>query len=182
MDLCRKTIWDTRNDSVQCAKTWKRKIIVLIVYVDDNVLSGDDITEIIELKRRWVISMLRCRHANTLIEFNYKLRNLGDKVPVEKEKYQCLVGKLIYLSHTRPDISYAVSNVSQLCRLPMRNTWRQFTVMRYLKTTPGKGLMFRKTDKRVLRPILILTGQSPLLTENPPPATVPLYEQSCNLE
>jgi len=31
---------------------------------------------------------------------------------VDKETYQRLVGRLIYLCHTRPDISYAVSVVS----------------------------------------------------------------------
>ncbi|KAA0054160.1 mitotic spindle checkpoint protein MAD1 [Cucumis melo var. makuwa] len=36
---------------------------------------------------------------------------LDDKIPVDKKKYQCLVGKLIYLSHTRPNISYVMSTV-----------------------------------------------------------------------
>ena len=53
-------------------------------------------------------SMLICRLVDTHIELNCKLGNLGYKVLVDKEKYQCLVGKLIYLSHTRPDISYVV--------------------------------------------------------------------------
>ena len=50
---------------------------------------------------------------DTPIEFNASLGNLGDKVPVDKEKYQHLVGKMIYLFHIRPYISYAVSTVSQ---------------------------------------------------------------------
>ena len=56
--------------------------------------------------------MLGCRPADTPIEFNCKLRNSGDKVPVDKEQYQRLVGKLIYLSHTEPYISYVASVIS----------------------------------------------------------------------
>ncbi|TYK06425.1 Copia protein [Cucumis melo var. makuwa] len=36
---------------------------------------------------------------DTSIEFNARLRNSDDRVSVDKEKYQRLVGKLIYLSH-----------------------------------------------------------------------------------
>ncbi|KAL0533373.1 hypothetical protein IC582_030192 [Cucumis melo] len=53
--------------------------------------------------------MLGCRPADTPIEFNCKLGNSDDQVPVDKEQYQPLVSKLIYLSHTRLDISFAVS-------------------------------------------------------------------------
>ena len=52
------------------------------------------------------------------VEFNCKPRNSYDQVPVDKEQYQRLVGKLIYLSHTRPGISFVVSVVSQLMQAP----------------------------------------------------------------
>ncbi|TYK02314.1 reverse transcriptase [Cucumis melo var. makuwa] len=38
--------------------------------------------------------MLGCRLADTLIEFNCKLGNSDDQVPVDKEQYQHLVGSL----------------------------------------------------------------------------------------
>ncbi|TYK28240.1 putative aarF domain-containing protein kinase 1 isoform X1 [Cucumis melo var. makuwa] len=51
-------------------------------------------------------SMVGCRHADTPIEFNTKLGSLVDKFPIDKEKYQLLVGKLsTYLTLT--DIFYA---------------------------------------------------------------------------
>ncbi|KAA0060568.1 putative mitochondrial protein [Cucumis melo var. makuwa] len=53
-------------------------------------------------------SMIGCRPADTPIKFNAKLGNFVDKVPIDKENYQCLVEKLIYLSHTRSEVSYAV--------------------------------------------------------------------------
>ena len=43
--------------------------------------------------------MLGRRPANTPIKFNCKLGNSDDKVPVDEEQYQLLMGKLIYLSH-----------------------------------------------------------------------------------
>ena len=53
--------------------------------------------------------MLGCRPADTPMEFNCKLGNSNDQVPVGNEQYQRLVGKLIYLSLTRPDISFVVN-------------------------------------------------------------------------
>ncbi|KAA0032959.1 Copia protein [Cucumis melo var. makuwa] len=39
--------------------------------------------------------MLGCRPADTPIEFNCKLGNSDDQVPVDKEQYQCLVGSVV---------------------------------------------------------------------------------------
>ncbi|XP_020425846.1 uncharacterized protein LOC109950641 [Prunus persica] len=68
-----------------------------------------------------------------------------DQVSTNKERYQRLVGRLIYLSHTRPDIAYAISVVSQFMHPPSED--HLVTVMRilsYLKKTPGRDLIFRK--------------------------------------
>ncbi|KAL4012021.1 hypothetical protein IC575_029093 [Cucumis melo] len=93
--------------------------------------------------------MLGCRPADTPIEFKCKLGNSDDQVSVDKEQYQRLVGKLIYLSHTRPDISFAVSVVSQFMQAPYEKHMEAINrILRYLKNTPGKGLMFRKTNRK----------------------------------
>ena len=54
----------------------------------------------------------------TPIEMNHKLGESVDHVPSGKGRYQQLVGKLIYLSHTRSDIAYAVSVVRQFMHAP----------------------------------------------------------------
>ena len=55
--------------------------------------------------------MLGCRSAITPIEQNHRL-TADSGEPVDHEQYQHLVGRLIYLSHTRPDTAFAVSVVS----------------------------------------------------------------------
>ncbi|KAA0039144.1 Beta-galactosidase [Cucumis melo var. makuwa] len=169
----------------KASKTGKKAI--LIVYVDDIVLTGDDQTEISLLKQRMgdefeiidlenlkyflgmevarskegisvsqrkytldlltETGMLGCRPADTPIEFNCKLGNSDDQVPVDKEQYQRLVGKLIYLSHTRPDISFAMSVVSQFMQAPYEKHMEAVNrILRYLKNTPGSVIDRKSTS------------------------------------
>ena len=50
--------------------------------------------------------MLECKPAETLIVVNHGLQTFEEREAANHEKYQKLVGKLIYLPYTRPDISY----------------------------------------------------------------------------
>ena len=50
--------------------------------------------------------MSRHGPSNTPMEFNSKLGEVKGGVPVDTSRYQRLVGKLIYLSHTRLDIAF----------------------------------------------------------------------------
>jgi hypothetical protein len=60
---------------------------------------------------------------------------------VDKERYQRLVGRLLYLCHTRPDIAYAVGVVSRYMHEPRSGHMDVVhRILRYLKGTPGKGL------------------------------------------
>lgn len=85
------------------------------------------------------------------MEFNKKLGTKDDGPAVDRERYQRLVGKLIYLSHTRPDISFIVSVISQFMHSPKeRHLEAAYRVLRYLKGTPGKGLHFKKGENRFI--------------------------------
>ena len=56
---------------------------------------------------------------------------------------QRLVGKLIYLSHTHPNITYEVNVVSQFMHDPRKLHMDVVEkILRYLKSTPGKGILF----------------------------------------
>jgi hypothetical protein len=93
------------------------------------------------------IGMLDCKLVDTLIIQNHCLVEYLDQVSINRERYQKLVGRLIYLSHTRPDIAHAVNSVSQfmhnLSEVHMEATLR---VLRYLKSSPGRGILFSKND------------------------------------
>ena len=55
--------------------------------------------------------------------------------------------KLIYQSHTRPDISYAVGVVKRFMHLPqVPHMDEVLRILRYLKGTNSRGVFFRKSD------------------------------------
>lgn len=55
--------------------------------------------------------MLGCKPVDTPMDPNVKLEVNGSGSPIDKGRYQRLVGKLIYLSHTRPNIAFSISCV-----------------------------------------------------------------------
>ena len=160
-------------DHTMFIKRSNGKIAILIVYVDDIIMTGDDMNEIISLKallaqefeikdlgsmkyflgmevarsnkgifisqRKYILDlleetgMLGCKPADSPIEANHHLgSNVGELT--EKERYQRLVGRLIYLSHTRPNISYDVGVVSQFMHEPRTSHLDAvYRILRYLK-------------------------------------------------
>ncbi|KAK2452167.1 hypothetical protein QL285_011158 [Trifolium repens] len=74
---------------------------------------------------------------------NVKLWEKGSAL-VDTGRYQRLVDKLIYLSHTRPDIAFSVSVVSQFMHSSYeKHLEAAYIILRYLKTNFGKGLFLR---------------------------------------
>ncbi|RVW20455.1 Retrovirus-related Pol polyprotein from transposon RE1 [Vitis vinifera] len=93
--------------------------------------------------------MLGCKPAETPMDTTVKLEESDGSAPVDKGRYQRLVGKLIYLSHTRPDIGFSVSVVSQFMNNPTeKHMTAVIRILRYLKMTSGKGLFFQRTTKK----------------------------------
>ncbi|XP_072054159.1 uncharacterized mitochondrial protein AtMg00810-like [Arachis hypogaea] len=79
------------------------------------------------------------------MQVNYKLKIVEGATLTDKERYQRLVGKLIYLSHTRPDIAYAVGIVSQFMHKPQEDHMEAaMRIVRYLKGAPGNGTILKR--------------------------------------
>ena len=186
------------NDFSLFVKNENNVVLILLVYVDDIIITGNNIDEIEKFKKylssKFLIKdlgklkyflgievldieqgicltqrkyctellsefgMLGCKSCGTPIETNPDNKALvskfGDDEPLSCiTSYQKLVGKLIYLTLTRPDIAYSVHCLSQVMHKPMKSHLRlAFRVLRYLKNEPGLGITFKEnasTDLKV---------------------------------
>ena len=87
--------------------------------------------------------LLRCKCAKTPIEHNLRLTKFEGEELKDPSHYRRLVGKLLYLTITRPDITFVVHKLSQFMSKQRRpHLDAAHRVLQYLKSEPGKGLMF----------------------------------------
>ncbi|RVW61892.1 Retrovirus-related Pol polyprotein from transposon TNT 1-94 [Vitis vinifera] len=176
------------------------KLTIIIVYVDDIILTGDHeekidllkklLTKEFEIKdlgnlkyflgmeiarskkgiavsqRKYVVDllnetgMLGCKPAETPMDTTVKLEESDGSAPVDKGRYQRLVGKLIYLSHTRPDIGFSVSVVSQFMNNPTEKTHDCCDQnIEIPQDDTGKGSSFKEQQIKRLRFFQMQIGQ-----------------------
>ena len=135
----------SNSDHTLFLKTHHAKITTLIVYADDMVITRNKPEERkalqsneIEMKdlgslkylgiflsqRKYSLDLLQeigmsgCQPVDTPIEGGMKLWVEPNQIPTDKGRYQRLVGRLLYLAHTRPNLAYALSVVSQYMHNP----------------------------------------------------------------
>ncbi|KAL2325560.1 hypothetical protein Fmac_024618 [Flemingia macrophylla] len=155
--------------------------IALLVYVDDIVLAGNDLSEIRSItalldqtfkikdlgdlsyflgleiarnrtgihlsQRKYILDilsdtgMLACCPVSTPMDSSNRL-SASSGTPLEDPSvYRQLIGRLIYLTNTRPDIAYVVQHISQFVSQPTTAHYQAvFPVLRYLKQAPGLGI------------------------------------------
>ena len=193
------------------------KITCLIIYVDDMIITGDDLEEIEDLKknlfqefemkdlgnlkyflgievlrstkgiflrqRKYILDilaetgLLECKPADTPLAVNHGLQIREGAKLTDSSRYQRLVGKLIYLSHTRPDIAYAVGVVSQFMHKPQTDHMEAaLRICRYLKGTPGHGVLFAKNGHLEIHGYTDADWAGNRMIGNQQQATLPLLE------
>lgn len=99
--------------------------------------------------------LLGAKPSPTPTELNHKLV-MADKTNshmllTDPSKYRRLVGRLIYLTFTRPDLSYIIQILSQFMQKPLEDHWSAaLRVVRYLKGTSDQGIMlWSKCDLQI---------------------------------
>ncbi|XP_070673914.1 uncharacterized mitochondrial protein AtMg00810-like [Malus domestica] len=86
------------------------------------------------------------------IEQNLKLTPIDGALLDDPTKYRRLVGRLIYLTVTRPDIVFSVRALSQFMHEPRKPHWdAALRILRYIKGTPGQVLLFPVSDNLELK-------------------------------
>ncbi|KAE8669328.1 tir-nbs resistance protein [Hibiscus syriacus] len=143
----------TPTDSSLFVKDNEGKLAIVLVYVDDLIITGDDEAEILQTKENLSVrfqmkelgqlkhfldlevdrthegiflcqqkyakdllkrfGMLECKSTSTPMEPNIKMCAHEGKDLEDATMYRQLIGSLIYLTLTRPDISYAVGVMSR---------------------------------------------------------------------
>jgi Reverse transcriptase (RNA-dependent DNA polymerase) len=104
-------------------------------------------------QRKYVLDLLKetgklgCNPSSTPMNCKKKL-NTEEGQPIENiNQYQRLVEKLIYLTVTRSDLVFSVSQISQFMHSPRSCHLKAIDkILKYLKRTPGKGILMKNNN------------------------------------
>lgn len=109
-------------------------------------------------QRQYVLQLLEdagflaCKPVSIPIDPNTALCTSADDPLVDGVLYRRLVGRLLYLTLTRPDITFAVHRLTQFLQQPrMTHLHAVHHLLRYLKNNPGQGLFFSADSSFQLR-------------------------------
>ena len=88
------------------------------------------------------IGLSGAKPADTPLEQNHQLALADGPLHPDPAQYRRLVGRLIYLAFTRPDLAYVVHVLAQFRHQPHHQHWEAaLRVVRYLKGSPGQGII-----------------------------------------
>ncbi|CAM8956126.1 unnamed protein product [Rhodiola kirilowii] len=171
------------NDYSLFTMTTNEHFLILLVYVDDVVLTGTSSALIERVKsfihdkfqikdlgnlkyflglevarspagiflnqRKYVMDMLdeyhftECKPVKTPMETKHGLGLSSAPLLPDASVYRRLIGRLIYLTITRPDLSFPVHVLSQFMQSPNEDHLRAaHRVLRFIKLAPAQGLLF----------------------------------------
>ncbi|RDX86551.1 hypothetical protein CR513_32098, partial [Mucuna pruriens] len=183
---------DDKNDvdrSVFHCHSSSGKCVYLVVYVDDIVIAGNNNIKISQLKQSFLgIKVAQSKEGIVISHRKYAL-DIYKRLPVDNlmdpnlkrkhgelysdpERYRRLVGKLIYLTITRPDISFAVHltlitrHVSLCKHLALITRQQSFVSLDISRRHLDKVYYMRIKETPIYQVIVMLIGQDlPLIDD-----------------
>ncbi|XP_021897495.1 uncharacterized protein LOC110814369 [Carica papaya] len=86
---------------------------------------------------------LGCKPSSIPMDPNIKMFKDDGELLSDITSYRRLIGKLLYLTISRPDICYSVNRLSQFLATPRTSHLQAaLRILQYIKRTPGQGLFF----------------------------------------
>eukprot|EP00253_Pinus_taeda_P030742 PITA_30742 len=126
------------SDNIVYTKKVGKSLLILVLYVDDLILTGSDPNLIIHVK-----SNLKKKFEMTDLGHLHYI--LGIQVLQTKE------GKLLYLTHTRPDLSFVVGLVARFMQTPREIHWKAAKrILRYVRGTVQFGIHYSARESPLL--------------------------------
>ena len=91
------------------------------------------------------MGLLGCKPETSPMEAHPQFWDTLSPLFEDANRYRRFLGKLIYLTVTRPDIVYMVSFLSQFMQEPRRVQWEgALRVLAYIKQAPRRGLIYQR--------------------------------------
>ncbi|CAM8933504.1 unnamed protein product [Rhodiola kirilowii] len=88
-------------------------------------------------------NLLQCKPAKTPLNLKHKLSLSTEALLTDPLPYRKLVGKLIYMSITRPDLAYSIHILSQYMQKPTEEHMRAaLRLLIFIKRAPAQGILF----------------------------------------
>ena len=96
-------------------------------------------------------SLLACKPSSVPMDPLVRLRKTSGTALDDPTSYRALIGRLLYLTITRPDITFAVHSLSQFMSAPTDvHLTAAHRILRYVKNNPGQGLFYSTTSEPCL--------------------------------
>ncbi|XP_039134341.1 uncharacterized mitochondrial protein AtMg00810-like [Dioscorea cayenensis subsp. rotundata] len=160
-DLKEEMISSTWGRSIVMSKEFKERMMNMFEMSDLVSLKYFLGLEVRQLKETLMVSqrryaeellrnagMLNCKPVSSPINSNEKLKVEDGSGKVNSSKYRKMVGGLLYLIHTRPDIMYDVSVTSRFMQSPtMHHYGAVKRILRYISGTMDFGIHYTKCDE-----------------------------------